>query len=360
MRYDYVRKWLCGTGAAALTFGLVLTGNPTARAQEPTATAAVAGVTTPPVDLHNGTCANPQLEPDYELGDLTLQEYGEVVDDLDEDGILDVDEEGYLTEDLDDDGVLDDGEDLDDDGVLDTGIDADGDGVLDDDEVIVAAAVDTPRIFKAEAEIDATFDDLFASPEVVAVHKNANEYDTIIACGELMQAEDADDEDQVVIALRPINGSGYYGYAVFERDTGNVPIFGENTTGVTVYLFEGLSTQRQDRMTPTPDATTPTPLPPTATPLPPTPTPLPPTATPIPPTPTPLPPTATPIPPTPAVDADIDGDGILNVDEEGYLTEDLDGDGVLDDGEDLDADGVLDEGIDANGDGILDDDEIFP
>ena len=48
--------------------------------------------------------------------------------------------------------------------------------------------------------------------------------------------------------------SAIYGFAVFERDTGNVPIFGDDTTSVTVYLFDNLATQRSDRMeaTPTP------------------------------------------------------------------------------------------------------------
>jgi hypothetical protein len=52
----------------------------------------------------------------------------------------------------------------------------------------------------------------------------------------------------VVIGLRPLNRSNYYGYAVFERDTGDAPVFGEKTTGVTVYLFQGLSTRRMELM----------------------------------------------------------------------------------------------------------------
>ena len=359
MRLDVIRRWLVGAGVGTLSLGLVAAGSPAAQAQNPTATAAVAGVTTPPVDLHNGTCANPQLEPDYELGDLTRQSYDEIVDDLDDDGIANVYEEGYLAEDLDGDGVLDEGEDLngngivdvgvdtnadglladdeiarpaggigledadrdgilnqdeegylaedanangvldegedlDGNGILDQGIDANGDGMVGEGEAFVVAVDPTPRVYKAEAEVDATFDDLFGSPEIVAVHKNANEYDTIIACGELSQAADAADEDQVVISLRPVNGSGYYGYAVFERDTGNFPVFGENTTGVTVYMFEGLASQRERLSTPTPtlvEVTT-TPVPPVVIQV--TATPAPPTATPVPPTATPVPPTATP------------------------------------------------------------------
>jgi hypothetical protein len=185
-------------------------------------------------------------------GDGVLDE-GE---DLNDNGVLDTgvgadpDDERFLTEDTDGDGVLDDGEDANGNGVLDQGLDVNGDGTLDEGEIDVVAVAEVepaPAIWKAEGEVDAAFDDLFGSPEIVAVHQSAEDYETIIACGELTAAN-WEDEDEVVIALRPVDGSGYYGYAVFQRDTGNVPVFGENTTGVTVYLFENLTTQRQERM----------------------------------------------------------------------------------------------------------------
>jgi hypothetical protein len=268
-----IRTWWFGSAALVAVLALVFAGAPRALAQDPTPTAAVAGVTTPPVDLHNGTCANPQLEPDYELGDLrgvpfvVDVDYGILDEDYDDDGILDTDEDGYLSEDLDGDGVLDAGEDLDGDGVLGIGFDLNGDGILDANEVFVG--VEAPNaavtVYKAEAEIDATFEDLFASPEVIAVHKNANEYDTIIACGDLGSVP-GEPEGEVVVPIQPVNGSGYYGYAVFQEDTGDapaIPIFGDDTTGVTVYLFQGLTTQRDERAfgmgTPVPAPPTPAP-----------------------------------------------------------------------------------------------------
>ncbi len=192
-----------------------------------------------PVGLHNGSRANPVLEPDYELGALDRQRF-EIAE------VLEPDEfEGYFSEDLDVDGVLDQGEDTNRNGVLDVGIVINDGGELDEDEIF--ALNSRPIVYKAEAEIDATFDDLFDSPEIAAVHRSAEAYDVIVACGELTRVGDTEDDDEVLVALRPVGGSGFYGYAVFERDTGNVPVFGENTTGVTVYLFKGLSTLRGER-----------------------------------------------------------------------------------------------------------------
>ncbi len=232
--------------------------------QDPGQTPSAAGLTHPPVTIHNGTCARLQAEPVYDLGTLTFQSAGVngIVDDLrenellggpavdgrndadiDGDGVLDRDEAGYLDEDLDGDGVLDAGEDLDGDGALERGIDLDADGIIDDAERLLPAGGPNARIYKAEEEVDATFDDLFESAQTLVVHQSAAEDATIVACGELTRPDDAEDKEIVVVGLRPIHGSGYYGYAVFERDTSNIPIFGDNTTGVTVYLFHGLDTR---------------------------------------------------------------------------------------------------------------------
>lgn len=231
-------------------------------------------VNMPPVDLHDGTCADYTPDPTNEIGDLERQAFGDVADDLSDDlgdapavgdaedrngnGIADADEAGYLTEDTNGNGVLDDGEDTNDNDVLDVGFDTNNDGSLGDDEIIppgdaAIVAVNFPTIWKAEGEVDQTFDELFETPRVVAVHQSSEQYGTIIACGNV-SASNWDDEDQVVIGLAPVGNSGYYGYAVFERDTGNIPVFGENTSGVTVYLFQDLATQRenrQDQATPT-------------------------------------------------------------------------------------------------------------
>lgn len=272
-----ITRWLRPLGGAVLVGGLTLSAVP-AFAQDATTDPGIGGA---PVALHDGSCASPIVEPEFEVGQLALEPYSQVIDDfyedaLDEDVPADVRVPGgvpVVDEDLDDDGVLDEGEDIDGDGVLDLGIDDNGDGVLATDELLDEAdaaliLVDHPQVYKVEEELDATFEELFGvdedaanededdkaldDPGIVAVHASSAEFGTIVACGE-MTSPNWKDESDVVIGLRPVNQSGIYGFAVFERDTGNVPIFGENTTGVTVYMFDNLATQRSDRMaTPAP------------------------------------------------------------------------------------------------------------
>jgi hypothetical protein len=268
-------RWV---GAAALMGGLALAPVATL-AQDDTTGPGIAGA---PVALHDGSCAAPIVEPEFEIGQLQIEPYSEVVDEfyrdaLDEDVPADVRVPTgvpLVDEDLEDDGVLDDEEDLDDDGVIDAGWDLDEDGVLDEDELLDDADIgvvlaDLPTVYKVEEEVDATFEEIFGvdedtedeaedddaldDPGIIAVHASSADFGTIIACGELTSPQ-WEDESDVVVGIRPMGESGVYGFAVFQRDTGNVPVFGENTTGVTVYLFENLATQRSDRMA-TPEAT---------------------------------------------------------------------------------------------------------
>jgi len=315
-------KWirtLQPVGGLALALGLTVGAAAPAFAQAtPPAGGQTVNLTGSPVSLHDGSCADPVLEPEFEIGALVAEPYAEVVDEwvtdaLDEDVPADVRAPGVspalISEDVDADGVLDADEDLDDDGVLDAGIDVDGDGVLGDDEPLLVSEdldgdgvldegedidgdgvidvalddnrdgvldeaeladfdaalllIDRPTVWKAEEEVDASFEELFGvdedgveesedddaidDPGVVAVHRSAEQFGDIVACGE-MTAPLWEDESDVVVGIRPVGGSGVYGFAVFERDTGNVPIFGENTTGVTTYLFQNLSTARSERM----------------------------------------------------------------------------------------------------------------
>jgi hypothetical protein len=346
VRNDHLtRKRSFGAGASALALSLLIGGS-SALAQEGTPTPGVT-LDGAPVALHDGSCASPVIEPEFEIGQLEPERYTEVYDDFvrdaldedvpadvrapgvaprlidedldddgvldeeedldgdgvldagidedadgvfdegeaidgdrDDDGTLDVDEETYLDEDLNDDGVLNADEDLDADGVIDTGFDEDGDGILDETEVAPTAGfdadaalllIDLPTVYTAEEEVDATFEELFGDDEagaaegedddalddagLIAVHASSENFGDIVACGELT-APAWEDESDVVIGIRPVGGSGVYGFAVFQRDTGNVPVFGENTTGVNVYLFQNLDTARANRMA---EAATPTP-----------------------------------------------------------------------------------------------------
>lgn len=353
---DRRTPWLRPVGVLALSLGLAGAAVAPVAAQQGTPTPRI-DLNGAPVALHDGSCARPVVEPEFEIGQLEPERYTEVYDDfvrdaldedvpadvrvpgvsprlidedldndgtldeeedldedgvldagidrdadgdfdegeaidgdLDDDGTLDVDEENYLDEDLNDDGVLDADEDLDGDDVLDAGFDENEDGALDEAEVAPMAGVDAdaaivlidlPTVYTAEEEVDATFEELFAEEEaredeeedddaldnvgLIAVHESSENFGNIVACGELT-APAWEDESDVVIGIRPANGSGVYGFALFQRDTGNVPVFGENTTGVDVYLFQNLQTARVNRMaqgTPTP-----TPVPPTPTPSP--------------------------------------------------------------------------------------------
>ena len=137
-------RWVRPVGALALTAGLSVSAAAPAFAQQAGQGGAIdlAGA---PVAIHDGDCANPIVEPEFEIGQLEPEPYTEVYDDfvrdaLDEDVPADVRAPGVaprlIDEDLNDDGVLDEEEDLDDDGVLDAGIDEDADGVFDEGEAI--------------------------------------------------------------------------------------------------------------------------------------------------------------------------------------------------------------------------------
>lgn len=272
------RYWLRSIGALALASGMMLGVAVPGGAQGGSQQGANIDLGGSPVSLHDGSCGNPIIEPEFEVGSLESEPFNELTDDLtrdnildndlDNDGVIDTAEEGFLDEDLDNDGVLDDGEGIDGDGVIDAGFDEDGDGVLDENEVLeadsVVVAVDYPTVWKTEEEVEASFEELFGSdedaaeetedddalddPGVIAVHESSANFGNIVACADL-SSPGWDERDELVVGFQPVNQSGVYGYAVFQRDTGNVPIFGDNTTGVTVYVFQNVPTLRDNLMT---------------------------------------------------------------------------------------------------------------
>ena len=233
-----LRRLLFVLGVVAATVGLLAVGVPTA-AQDATQTptpAQGAAVEAHPVAIHQGTCQQPSPEPAYDIGEARPF-------------------------------------------------------IGDDDQVIpqeqYQGTLTAPPVLTSGIGIDANLDDLLGdTPYVVLVHESAQAYQSYIACGEIGGPVVG---DELVVALRPLNNSGYAGTATLRRDgdqtTGNLYVFGQ------VLGFTG----GQAGPTPTP-APSPTPGP---SPMPtPSPTPAP-TDTPQPPPPTPTPATMVPVTATP-------------------------------------------------------------
>jgi hypothetical protein len=229
-----------------VAMGLIVFGTATVAAQDVTPTVEGQAQATPtfatyPAAIHEGTCQQPNKEPAYKAGDVKpfTNDDGQPIDQADYQGTL-------------------------------TG---------------------PPVLTTTETSIDAKFDDLVSkdNPHVLIVHQSADQFDTYVACGELGGPVQ---DDQLVVALRPMNNSGFAGTAILKKD-------GDKTTS-NAYLTEQVLALQGGKTGPTPSpAPSPTPAP-TAQPTP-SPSPAPtqaPTAT-VAPTQTPAP-TETPAP-TPTV-----------------------------------------------------------
>ncbi len=121
-------------------------------------------------------------------------------------------------------------------------IDADEEADEVEPEVPVGA-----NVWKAQGEIETTFDDLLIGQYVVAVAIAEEENDNYIACGPITGAGFEDDTDsQMVVGIQTMNDSTVSGFAVFEQDTQAINVFGEDKSGVTAYLFRSLPTLHGD------------------------------------------------------------------------------------------------------------------
>lgn len=189
---------------------------PLAVAQEssPEGTPSADAATLPPVDLHAGSCADPVLEPWADLGNVQRRDYAEVAEQLRDDlSGGDADDATPAAE-----------------------VDIDASGTIDDVEIFgEEMAADPPEaVWYAEGGVDADFAALFESEEegIIAVHRSPEEYETILACGDIAGLQH-EDMRRVVVPLEGVGAGQYRGFAVFGND------FGDATSGVRVYLFEG-------------------------------------------------------------------------------------------------------------------------
>lgn len=243
-------KPLAAAGALALLMALVLTGNPRALAQEATPGGFDPNLVDPPFAIYTGTCADLSSEPAYELGNLLRLPFG--ADTRVSTGPATPMAEGaFLGEDANANGQLDQGEDVNLNGLLDEGIDEDRDGILDETEMVERGPI-APFLLAGQGEADVNIADLDASPHAVVVLGGDAAPGTPVSCGDIGGVRQ---DDQLVIALGPVNRSGYYGYAVLQKDTDFASVPNQSMTVVTVYLFDRLSTgggERTAAATPTP------------------------------------------------------------------------------------------------------------
>lgn len=175
-------KRSCITGMSLVFSTMLLAGS--AAAQDSTPAATPGGPPEGyPVAIHQGTCDDPTSEPAFEIGNAVTP------------------------------GVTEEGNDV--------------TTVGESDQVLV--------LTEASSTIEVTLGDLGEENHVVAVHQSPDDYDTIIACGQISGVVD---EGKLVVALAPVGGSPVVGVAIFNEDTSGVLGLGEDQVQVTAYVFD--------------------------------------------------------------------------------------------------------------------------
>jgi hypothetical protein len=121
-----------------------------------------------------------------------------------------------------------------------------GDDGVDQDDVIGPEVGAT--VVGSAGAIDSTLDDLAGGSYVVAVHASPDNFDTVIACGQVAGVKT---EGKIVVALVPVGKSTFAGVAIVDEDSAGVLDLGEDQAQVTVYGFEQRLADPADPATPT-------------------------------------------------------------------------------------------------------------
>lgn len=116
---------------------------------------------------------------------------------------------------------------------------------MNDDSEFIGIGAQAP-VLVAKTDLDGVLDDYTGTPHVVAVHASAEEYGTIVACGEIAgYAKD----DTLVFALRSVSGAQVSGIAVLSQgkslldqvleEIDDSVSFSNDTVHLTVYIIPG-------------------------------------------------------------------------------------------------------------------------
>jgi hypothetical protein len=85
-------------------------------------------------------------------------------------------------------------------------------------------------VYRGETDVDLSLEDILAESHSINVHESEENIQNYIACGEIGGVVVDDDGETLVVALRPMNDSGYFGLAFLEG--------GDDGTNVKVWLAE--------------------------------------------------------------------------------------------------------------------------
>jgi len=103
----------------------------------------------------------------------------------------------------------------------------DEDGNAPDPEEIMGSLASNP-VEVSESEIEVNLDDILTEAHAINIHESDQNVTNYIACGDLGGALL---DDKLFIGLNELNGSGYHGIAILEKD-------GDDKTKVTIYLAQ--------------------------------------------------------------------------------------------------------------------------
>jgi hypothetical protein len=157
-----------------LLLGMCMTGS--AVAQDATPASTPGGPPSGyPVAVHQGSCAEPTAQPAFDLGNATTP-----------------------------------------------GTDQGG-------EVETVGQQSGSILLVSSSTIDLALDDLGSQPHVIAVHASPDEYETLVACGQIAGVKD---DGRIAFALEPVGSSTTVGVAILEEDDDQVQS--------TVYVFDTL------------------------------------------------------------------------------------------------------------------------
>lgn len=104
---------------------------------------------------------------------------------------------------------------------------------LDDIDGFDVSGIQADQFWEEEEDVDATIDELTASPHTVIVRAENSEDSTIILAGLIAGEVNADGE--LTIWLEPVDNSGFAGIAHFDPDDDD----DDDDTEVTVVVWEG-------------------------------------------------------------------------------------------------------------------------